>query len=177
MRVRHTTGYRYDTEVGRSYNEARLTPMTGLEQTVLEALVQTTPDCRQQRYWDYWGTQVTAFDVHTPHTALEVAATSVVDTTTQDDPTETPGWELLRSEGVRDRFVELLTPTSRTLPGAALTALGAETAAGLAPFGAARALADLVRDRVAYRRAPRVSRRRRPRLGSSARASARTSCT
>ena len=29
LRIRHTTGYRYDTEVASSYNEARLAPQTG----------------------------------------------------------------------------------------------------------------------------------------------------
>lgn len=150
--IRHTTGYRYDTEVTRSYNEARLLPLTGVEQTTLEARVETRPDCRQQRYWDYWGTQVTAFDVHVAHDALEVTATSVVDTREPVEPKDPVGWELLRAEAVRDRFVELLTATRRTAVDEAMRSLAAQTVQGLDPYAAARALCDLVRDAVSYRR-------------------------
>ena len=152
LKVQHTTGYRYDTEVSRSYNEARLLPMTTLDQTTLEAQVQTRPDCRQQRYWDYWGTQVTAFDLHVPHTELEVRASSVVDTSGAGEPRSVPGWSAYADEQVRDRHVEMLTPTRRTGVDEAMAALAAEAVAGLAPYAAARAVADLVRERVAYRR-------------------------
>ena len=40
----------------------------------------TTPAARSYRYWDYWGTQVTAFDLHAPHTELKIVAASVVET-------------------------------------------------------------------------------------------------
>lgn len=152
LRVRHTTGYRYDTEVSRSYNEARLLPLTGLEQTTIEARVETTPACRQQRYWDYWGTQVTAFDLHVPHSALEVTATSVVDTADAVEPKDPPGWGLLRTEAVRDRFVEMLTPTARTAADEAMRAFATAAAGDREPYDAARAVCDAVRGAVAYRR-------------------------
>jgi transglutaminase-like putative cysteine protease len=151
LRVQHDTGYRYDSAVGRSYNEARLIPVTGPEQTTLEARVQTQPDCRQQRYWDYWGTQVTAFDLHVPHTELEVRATSVVDTSPGREPTEVPDWSVYAGEPVRDRFVEMLTPTGRTSAEQEMATLAQQTVQGLDPYGAARAICDLVRDRIAYR--------------------------
>jgi len=152
LRIRHTTGYRYDTEVSRSYNEARLTPLTGLEQTTLDARIVTGPDSRQQRYWDYWGTQVTAFDLHVPHSSLEVTATSVVDTAGPHEPEQVPTWARLGTEAVRDRFVELLTPTRRTTSDDAMRELARETSDGMTPYAAARAVGDLVRDQVAYRR-------------------------
>lgn len=151
LRVRHDTGYRYDTEVSRSYNEARLTPVTDLVQTTLEARVLTRPDCRQQRYWDYWGTQVTAFDLHVPHDELEVQATSVVDTGPPVEPEDVPTWSLYAGGPVRDRHVEMLTPTGRTTADEEMAALAQQTVAGLGPYAAARAIADAVRDRVAYR--------------------------
>lgn len=151
LKVRHVTGYRYDTEVSRSYNEARLIPITGLEQTTLDARVQTRPDCRQQRYWDYWGTQVTAFDLHVPHTELEVTALSTVDTGGTGEPDDVPTWSLYAGEPVRDRFVEMLTPTRRTAADEEMTELAQQTVAGLEPPEAARAISDLVRERVAYK--------------------------
>jgi transglutaminase-like putative cysteine protease len=150
MRVRHTTGYRYDAPVLASYNEARLTPVTDVDQLTLESRITTVPDARQQRYWDYWGTQVTSFDLHVPHDALEVTATSVVDTADERAPRDVASWHLLRSDAVRDRYVEQLVPTERTSPGAEAVALVRERTAGLDPHETALAVMELVHDRVAY---------------------------
>jgi transglutaminase-like putative cysteine protease len=149
MRIRHTTGYRYDAPVLASYNEARLTPVTDVDQLTLDARVVTTPDAQQRRYWDYWGTQVTVFDLHTPHDALEVTATATVDTADERQP-EVPGWDVVRSEKVQDRYVELLVPTTRTRPDEEMTALAREAVDGLDPQDAALAIGQLVHDRVAY---------------------------
>lgn len=150
VRVRHTTGYRYDAPVVASYNEARLTPVTDVDQLTLESRIVTTPDAVQQRYWDYWGTQVTAFDLHVPHDGLEVTATSVVDTADERRLDEVPDWELLRSAQVRDRHVEMLAHSERTWPDAATAEQVTEAVRGLSPLDAARTVMDLVHDRVAY---------------------------
>ena len=63
-----------------SYNEARLTPRSDSRQNVILNRVETVPATRSYRYVDYWGTAVTAFDLHAPHTELEVTASSVVET-------------------------------------------------------------------------------------------------
>ncbi len=151
VRVRHSTGYRYDTEVTASYNEARLIPQTGPVQLTLESRVQTTPPSRQQRYWDYWGTQVTSFDVSTPHRELEVVATSVVETADAPPPPTGATWSQLRSDPVRDAHVELLTHSARTVPGDELTELAHATVKGLEPYDAMCALVALVHEQVAYR--------------------------
>jgi transglutaminase-like putative cysteine protease len=80
MRVVHATGYAYNTTVTASYNEARLTPRSDSRQNVIINRVETTPATRSYRYVDYWGTAVTAFDLHAPHTELEVTSSSVVET-------------------------------------------------------------------------------------------------
>ena len=151
VRVRHTTGYAYDAPVMASYNEARLTPVTDVDQLTLEARVVTTPDVTQQRYWDYWGTQVTAFDLHAPHDSLEVTALCTVDTGDEKRLDAVPGWDLLGAERVRDRFVEMLTPTKRTRADEEMTALAREQVAGLDPADAVHAVTELVHGRVAYR--------------------------
>lgn len=150
MRVRHTTGYRYDSEVTASYNEARLMPQTGPAQLTLESTVVTSPRARQQRYRDYWGTQVVSFDVHAPHTELEVVATSVVETADALAPPEAAGWDLLRSDAVRDRHVELLVPSARALPDAALLAVAQDVKAGR-PYETMMEAVERVHDHVAYR--------------------------
>lgn len=150
VRVRHTTGYRYDSEVTASYNEARLVPQTGLTQLTLESTVTTVPRARQQRYWDYWGTQVTSFDVHIPHTELEVTSVSVVETADAAPPPVDCTWELLQSEQVRDEHVELLVPSPRAVADETLRAVVGEVA-GLSPYETMMALVARVEAHVAYR--------------------------
>lgn len=147
VRVRHVTGYRYDSEVVSSYNEARLVPQTGPGQLTLESTVTTTPTAVQQRYWDYWGSQVTAFDVHAPHSALEVVALSVVDTTDATEPGDI-SWEQL-ADG-RDEHVELLVASGLTAADEQMTTAAAEAVRGRTPAGAVTAVAELVRGTVAY---------------------------
>ena len=54
--------------------------------------VETTPSTRSYRYTDYWGTVVTAFDLHAPHTGLEVVGSSVVETDTTTMPEPEADW-------------------------------------------------------------------------------------
>lgn len=151
LRVEHTTGYRYDRTVTSSYNEARLTPVTDLTQLVLESTVQTAPSTSQHRYWDYWGTQVTSFDLHRPHDALEVTAVSVVDTSgPAPEPVDGVSWDALRSDALRDLHAELLAPSERTAPDDEVQETATAAVGGLDPYRAARALLELVHDRVDY---------------------------
>ena len=152
LRVRHTTGYEYDTTVTSSYNEARLTPYTDLSQLVLQSTVTTLPATASHRYWDYWGTQVTAFDLHVPHESLQVTALSVVDTGDEaEEPTAAVGWGLLRGEAARDAHAELLAASGRTTAVPDMVAAAERAVRGLEPYPAARAVLELVHERVAYR--------------------------
>ncbi|MCU1693702.1 MAG: putative transglutaminase [Frankiales bacterium] len=151
LRIVHTTGYRYDTTVTSSYNEARLTPITDPLQLVLESSVRTSPATTQHRYWDYWGTQVTSFDLHTPHEALEVTALSVVDTAPAPaEPVDGVTWDALRGEDLRDLHAELLAPSDRTAPDEEMVQAARDAVVGKDPYRAARAVLDLVHERVAY---------------------------
>ncbi len=114
MRVVHATGYAYKSPVTASYNEARLTPRSDSRQNVILNRVETVPATRSYRYVDYWGTAVTAFDLHAPHTELEVTSSSVVETDKAEPPKASAGWEELASEAVVDRFDEVLSPTHYT---------------------------------------------------------------
>ena len=112
IRVVHSTGYRYDAPVHQSYNEVRLTPRTDSRQNVIVSRVETTPPTRIYRYTDYWGTAVTAFDLHAPHKELAVVATSVVETADAQTPVKTASWEDLATDEVRDRQTEMLEFTA-----------------------------------------------------------------
>ncbi len=114
MRVVHSTGYAYKSAVTASLNEARLTPRSDSRQNVILNRVETVPATRQYRYVDYWGTAVTSFDLHAPHTELEVTASSVVETEQPEMPDGQIGWEQLGSAAVLDRFDEVLGGTHYT---------------------------------------------------------------
>jgi transglutaminase-like putative cysteine protease len=149
LQIRHTTGYRYKGEVRSSYNEARVTPLSTDRQVAVEASVDVTPATRTYRYWDYWGTLVDAFDVHEPHTELSVVGTSVVETSSPDVPAETAGWDDLAGAENRDRFAELLGPTTYV----PVITEGLEEAPdrdGLSPSQAVEAAAAWVHDGLEY---------------------------
>jgi len=130
----HSTGFRYHGPVVTSYNEARMTPLTTPWQTTLEARLEVSPQASTYRYWDYWGTQVTAFDVRPPHDRLTVTARSVVETFAPAEATDSDvGWEELREPATLDRYAELLAPTPRTEPGEVAIAQVREQVAGLGP--------------------------------------------
>src|SRR4051812_870849 len=114
MRVIHATGYAYKSPVTASFNEARLTPRSDSRQNVVLNRVETVPATRSYRYVDYWGTAVTTFDLHAPHTELEVTSSSIVETDKGELPSDKVSWDDLRSEAVIDRFDEVLTPTHYT---------------------------------------------------------------
>ncbi len=113
MRVIHATGYAYKSPVTASFNEARLTPRSDSRQNVVLNRVETVPATRSYRYVDYWGTAVTTFDLHAPHTELEVTSSSIVETDKSAScPKEKFGWEELGSAAVIDRYDEYLDADS-----------------------------------------------------------------
>ena len=145
LKVSHRSTYSYASEVASSYNEARLVPQTGVSQLTLSSTVTTTPGAVQHRYWDYWGTQVTVFDVHEPHAALEITCTSTVDTAGAG-PAPQASWDDLAA--LADDHVELLRPSARTAPDDEMADL-ARAATG-SPYEVLQALAGLAHERVAY---------------------------
>src|ERR1700729_4337942 len=124
QRVLHATGYAYPSPATASYNEARLTPRSDSRQNVVLNRVETVPATRSYRYVDYWGTAVTAFDLHAPHTELTVTSASVVETEQPDPVTEKLSWSDLAHEAVIDRYDELLRPTDYTPTSKRIAAVG-----------------------------------------------------
>jgi transglutaminase-like putative cysteine protease len=154
VRIRHKTGIRYDGPVGSSYNEARMAPQTEPRQTTLDARIEVWPPARSQRYSDYWGTQVYAFDLHEPHDSLTVTATSTVDVHASAAATEASdpvGWADLAGEEVRDRWCEYLLPTPQTALDDELAGWAERTRAySTHPYDAARAICAEVSAEVTY---------------------------
>lgn len=150
LRVVHSTGYAYKSAVTASFNEARLTPRSDSRQNVILNRVETIPATRSYRYVDYWGTAVTAFDLHAPHTELEVSGSSVVETDVAEKPEELAGWDDLDTEAVIDRFDEVLSPTQYTPHSKRIARVGQRIAKEYDPFEAVGAVAQWVRSELDY---------------------------
>jgi transglutaminase-like putative cysteine protease len=150
LRIRHVTGFTYDGTAHASYNEARVTPLTLPGQTTLYSHLDIHPAATTYRYWDYWGTQVTAFDLQRPHQQLKVVATSLVETTPATPLGPAAGWAELRSAAVTDELAELLAPTLLTTVDDELAGHAAAVAGDATPSDAALAIAGWVRENVAY---------------------------
>lgn len=146
LEIDHTTLFRYDAPVRSSYNEARMVPLTTLRQTTMSSQVTTRPAARQFRYWDYWGTQVLAFDVPEPHDELRIEAHSVVDTGYPSRPAPLSWAEL----AVRvEPLCELLTQTRYTPADRRLEDVGAGLRAS-DPFETVQAVVEWVHGALAY---------------------------
>jgi len=150
MRVVHTTGYDYASPVTSSYNEARLTPRNDARQNVVLSRVETTPSTRSYRYTDYWGTVVTAFDLHAPHTGLEVVGSSVVETEVTVPPQQDVSWSELASDRIVDRYTEVLSTSAYVPMHRPLRAVAAKLRKGCTPEQAARAAARWVHEEMSY---------------------------
>jgi transglutaminase-like putative cysteine protease len=150
MRVVHSTGYAYKSPATASFNEARLTPRSDSRQNVILSRVETVPPTRSYRYIDYWGTAVTAFDLHAPHTELEVTASSVVETDSSERPAETVTWTELSTEAVIDRFDEVLTATTYVPHSRRVQSVGKRIVKDYSPEDAVVAAAKWVRSELDY---------------------------
>jgi transglutaminase-like putative cysteine protease len=150
LRIKHVTGFTYAGTAHASYNEARMTPLTVPGQTTLFSQVECTPGATTWRYLDYWGTQVTVFDLLRPHQQLRVTATSLVETAERAAGEGTLDWDTLRLESIMDPHIEILAATTLTTIDEELAGVAADLAEGLSPTQAAYAVAAWVQTNVEY---------------------------
>jgi transglutaminase-like putative cysteine protease len=150
LRVVHTSAFRYDAPVVASYNEARMTPVSDDVQRVLETRLEVRPHTWSTGFTDYWGTEVTAFEVLEPHASLVITAEHVVDVEPRPAPERPVGWDVLRSAAVRDDLAEHLADTPTTAAPDEVAALARSVAGDLAPHDAAIAVCGALRDAVEY---------------------------
>ncbi|MEV0172753.1 transglutaminase family protein [Streptomyces sp. NPDC050803] len=150
LRIRHITQVSYAQPAASSHNEVRMTPLTLPGQTTLDARVTVSPAAATWSYWDYWGTQVTGFDLMDPHGDLTITASSLVETHPPGPLPEAPGWAEVAERVTNSRLLEFSGATPRTTVPAALVDTAREAAAGLDPHGTAVAVSSLVADRVGY---------------------------
>jgi transglutaminase-like putative cysteine protease len=125
LKIDHITRYDYNDTVSKSYNEARMTPISDDEQVVLEAELTLSPGTATvSNYRDYWGSRVAAFDIQGRHRHLEIHSTSTVEVHRRPAGDEPDGltWEELA-------VPEVLDAVSDHVPQTALTRLGPDLAA------------------------------------------------
>ena len=149
-RVTHRTGFSYEGEVTSSYNEARMTPTTTGDQMVLHTRVDVSPNPWTYTYRDYFGTEVTAFEVHERHDNLTVTSTSTV---TVNRPEVEPAgldWAAIRSDEVRNEQIEFLQLSPWVQPGDELVERVRVRAESVAPSELAREVMDLLYAEVKY---------------------------
>ncbi|MGA0567952.1 transglutaminase family protein [Rathayibacter sp. KR2-224] len=152
LKVVHTTGFRYAGDVTASYNEARMLPIGGDGQLVLSAQLDVTPGGKQFGYVDYWGTQVTAFEVITPHDELTLTATSFVEVAPRMRPASPADWRTVaRAGAMAVAYAEQTRQTPRTLPDDDLLELAREvTKRTHAPDPAALLICDSISEAMEY---------------------------
>lgn len=150
LQVVHRTRFRYGGPVRTSYNEARMTPENTTRQTTLRSRVEVEPAATMHAYRDYWGSTVTAFDLHGPHTELAVVATSVVEAGPEPDPAAVVDWAELATPDVVDRFGEMLRPTPLTAMDAPVVRAVRDVVADADPREAGHRVCRFVHEHMQY---------------------------
>ncbi len=116
LRIVHSTGYEYAGGATASFNEVRMVARSSHEQQVLHSRIDITPVPWSYSYTDYWGTQVTAFEVFERHESLHVVATSTVHVERHTPTEPVLAWADLHAPTVTDTHCELLELTPRVAP-------------------------------------------------------------
>lgn len=152
LQITHRTGYRYSDTVEASFNEIRMTPMTGEGQRLLHHSLDVRPAANLHAYEDYWGAHVESFDVHVPHRLLEIIATSTVETAGAAPVATGASWDDLAVPDVRDDFAEFLVSTAYVdlAVGDECRAIVEELRACAAPDEAAALAVTRVREHMTY---------------------------
>jgi len=152
LRIEHSTGFTYKGDVSASYNEARMLPVSTDSQFVLNSSLDIEPSTSVNQYVDYFGTRVAAFDVLSPHAALQITAKSLVEVRPRPLEHLDISWDALAREATRSlETVEQTTQTARTRAHPEVAEL-ARSIAGQHehPGRAAHAIAEAVGSAVEY---------------------------
>ena len=153
LHIVHRSGYRYAAPVEASFNEVRMSPENREGQVLLSHSLQVEPNATVHSYTDYWGAYVESFDVHEPHSTLEVVATSTVDTPAYRPRTAPVDWAKVHSSAVTDRWSEYLAFTDYVDDASAdpqRSAIVDRLRDAATPLEAAMAVVEVVRGQLAY---------------------------
>jgi transglutaminase-like putative cysteine protease len=149
--IRYLSRYRYDADVVDNINSLRIRPATGGRQRVDDFTVRLTPEVRQHRHEDYFGTDVIEFEVTRPHSELVIDAQAHVTTEAQPEP-PTADWSELAAPAYREAGSEFLMQTDDAAGHPLLVELQTEIAGASTPLDAALLASEVIPDRLEYRK-------------------------
>jgi transglutaminase-like putative cysteine protease len=149
--IRFLTRYEYDADVVDNINTLRVRPAGNSRQRVDDFTVRLTPDVRQYRHEDYFGTEVVEFEVVRAHRELVVDVRARVTTQPQREPSGTT-WEELSDQAYREAGGEFLLQTEDAPAHPLLAALAAEVATAPTPLSAVLLVSELIPNRFEYRK-------------------------
>ena len=141
------TKYEYDADVVDNINALRVKPAANSRQRVDEFSVRLTPEVRQHRHDDYFGTEVVEFEVTRPHRELVVDVRARVTTQPQAEPPGTT-WEGAARAGLPRGRRRVPAPDRRRPGPSAAGGAVSEVASRSDPAGAAMAVTELIPDRL-----------------------------
>ncbi|MDE3130295.1 MAG: transglutaminase family protein [Acidobacteriota bacterium] len=149
--IRYQSRYRYDGDVVDNINALRIRPATGSRQRLDDFTLRLTPEVRQHRHEDYFGTEVIEFEVTRPHRELAIDAHAHVATEPQPEP-PSGKWAELAADGYCEAGAEFLMQTDDAADHPLLAELRAEIAASATPLDALRRASEVIPDRIDYRK-------------------------
>ncbi len=120
--IEHTTRFLYSQPVHEHLTEVRMAPRTEGNQRCFQFRLTTRPNVQVMRYDDHFGNVVYHFDVPSPHSKLEIHASSAVEVEAEAELPETLGpeeWQALDALGNDGEFWDWLQPShfaTRTKP-------------------------------------------------------------
>ncbi len=149
--IRFLTRYEYDADVVDNINTLRVRPAGNSRQRVDDFTVRLTPDVRQYRHEDYFGTEVVEFEVVRAHRELVIDVRARVTTQPQREPSGTT-WEELSDQAYREAGGEFLLQTEDAPGHPLLAELAAEVGTASTPLAAVLLVSELIPDRFEYRK-------------------------
>ncbi len=148
--IRYLTRYEYDADVVDNINALRVRPAGNARQRIDDFTVRLTPDARQSRHEDYFGTEVVEFEVVRPHRELVIDVRARVTTYPQSEPSGTT-WEDVSDPNYREAGGEFLPQTDDAPGHPLLIALQGEVASAPTPLAAVMLVSELIPSRLEYR--------------------------
>jgi transglutaminase-like putative cysteine protease len=149
--IRYLSTYAYDGDVVDNLNALRVKPATTPSQRVEEFSVRLSPEARQHRHTDYFGTEVVEFEITRPHRELAIDVRARVATAAPPAPPR-PDWAGLAVPRYRETAGEFLLQTDDAPGHPVLEELRERLRSFPDPMALIAGLLQLIPDRFEYRR-------------------------
>lgn len=115
--IRYRMAFEYENVIRHSQNEARACPVSDDHQILLSYRFHSNPSSRVHSFTDYWGTRVDSYGIREPHVAIEIEASSTVETHPRPLVTASAPFDALAGDEFWGPLVEHLQDTRHTHAG------------------------------------------------------------